>query len=675
MGDLGDLSGFLKEGSVANLDWLDVDDKKYREDSVLPKQNLDTRPDLEALWDREDKASPTYLLPNIVPVPPFKGSGDPHTMGDMSQAHGHLRARAEDIRKIARLALMQSSDPNRLRDALTKRFDSESLRANRQVLAEVLQERGLLGRFYVAAEDFPTCNTGSKGPADFVRRFAKDARFVLAKTACESCACASRGPTGSMTCGVFHKEIQLQVPYTEEIAQAVEQTQQAKGKQIQVANGPPKERIRLAMLASDGSLAPAYGTYTGSGLPIASIPVPQAPEVTDRQLIQANDLLKKKREAAQGEFYARPIIAFLKREMLKGLSPEDLAKSVRLAFAQDDLKKTREHWEPLFKEAGLYGVIYATQDSFDDCHEGADFLAKYNPGIRAMVAGAKCESCIYNKSARCMMYGKPLLKEASSLYTPETVEAVLLEHRTAGRLPAWGETRVASSYGSEPREQLKAIHKTASQPISVHMSPGRMDVMKGFYGSGNSHVPNSSTKREILKWAARHMNEGLYGTELLSVLKAKFEPRDLVAAVDDLRQVLAEQGLQGIYYVDPAVYDDYGRGCEDAARYLRSRVVKYAKVGPKCGSCVLQTRPGFCSKLSKELVNEPPYVDKIAQQQAILGSGAATHVAEAGLVNNSGLSMMAEYQMQNGGMEVEVRDASEPTPLDFEFNDNSKVKL
>lgn len=671
MGDLGNLSDFLKEGSVADLQWLDVNEEQYRKEDTLPKQNLDIQPDLEALWAREDKPATNYLIPNTGPVPSFEGAGELHTMGDMSQAHGSLRARAEEIRKVARLALMQSTNPGRLKDALVKRFDLNTLQDHRQVLAEVLQERGLLGKYYIAASDFPGCHTGSAGPSQFVRRYAGDAKFVLAKGECASCIHARKPQASGSTCAVFHKEIQLQIPYSDALAQVVETSQTAMGKEVQASTASPKERIRLAMLAKDGTMAPAVSVYTGSGLPMVSIPIPMAPEVAQERLIQANDLLLKNRRVTQDDFYARPVVAFLKREMVKGLSPEDLVKSLRLAFNQDDLKKTRAHWEPIFKEAGLYGVIYSTQDSFDDCHTGADFLAKYNPGVRAIVAGDKCSSCIYAKG-RCLMYGKPLVKDAAELYTPETVDAVLVEHRTAGRLPAW-ETKAASFWGSDSREALKAIHKAASAPQAVHQSPTRMDVMKGFYGTGSSHITSGMTRREIVKQASKFMNEGLYGRDLLHVLKSRYEERDLTAATEDLRGVIAEQGLQGIYYVDASVYDDYGKGCDEAARLHRSRLVPYIKLGSKCGSCVLQSRPGFCSKLNKPLVVEPPYVDKLAQQREILASGPATETVEASLMN-SGLPMMVEYQMQNGGMEVEVREASVLSPIDFEFN-NQKPDL
>lgn len=160
---------------------------------------------------------------------------------------------SEDIRKVARLALMQSPDLNRLKDALTKRFDRDSLAAARGVIASALEERGLIGKLYIDASDFPGCDRGASQPIEFVRRFAKDARFVVAKTACGNCVHAMTNPTGGQTCSVFHKEIQIQVPYTEALAAEIHQLQQAKGKaviaHVQSTVVSPKQRIALYLLA------------------------------------------------------------------------------------------------------------------------------------------------------------------------------------------------------------------------------------------------------------------------------------------------------------------------------------------------------------------------------------------------------------------------------------------
>jgi len=98
MSDLGDLGDFLKEGGVSNLDWFDVDENAYRELDKLPKQNLDIAPDLQAIWAHEDGQGPTNFVPNR--------EGRPRTMGDLSEMHGLLRTRPEEIAKVARFALI-----------------------------------------------------------------------------------------------------------------------------------------------------------------------------------------------------------------------------------------------------------------------------------------------------------------------------------------------------------------------------------------------------------------------------------------------------------------------------------------------------------------------------------------------------------------------------------------
>lgn len=658
MAELGDLTDFFKAGSgtgPANLDWLSVDEKDYQAADRLPKQNLDVTPDLKALWSHEDKTS-TGFVPN---------TGGPKTMGDLSQEHGMLRKSPEDILRTARLAVMQTLDPKRIQHALTSRYDTEMIKGARTALAGVFAERGLLGHFYIDASDFADCRTGSKKSSEFVRRFAGEARFVKAKAECEGCIHRQ----GGNHCAVFHKELVLEVPYTDELAAHVEGIQQAKGKTVQASEGSsPKERIRIALLAQ----APTAAAF--SGRPQAA-PKPMASGVsTSDQLIAVASLTKKKTEAEQQKLaaqQARPIVAMLRREMLKGRSKEELSTALRLAFDERDLRATQASWGPIYREAGLYGAIYTTQDSFEDCREGADFLAKHGSTVRAIVAGSKCDSCIFSKVGRCLMYGRKLVKDASEVLTPEVAAQVLDEHKLAGRLPHGAERM---NWGQDPASTLKALHEAAMSPKPVTAGNLRATVEKAFHGGARQVGTSDVTKRTIVQAMSQYMNEGLYGQDLVAVLKGRFEVRDLAAVRDDMRVLLAEQGLQGIKYIDPRVYDDYGHGCKEAARQHRSRTaVRYAKVGDKCASCVHQSRPGFCSVLDKQLVVEPPYLNKAAEQRAILATGRSTEVPFQSLVNN-GLAMMHEYQIQHAASDLELAPEAPNFGGNIEFG-TQEVKL
>lgn len=676
MADLGDISGFMREGSgsgtVNDLDWLDVNEKDYRELDTLPKQNLDIVPDLQAAWSHTDRPVSSFV-PN---------TGDaPRTMGDMSEVHGRLASETvEQIRKVARFALMQSTDTERFKDALGTRFDKGTLREARTVLAEVLAERGLIGKWYIEGRDFHACGKISKQAVEFARRYASEARYLVA---CEGCpSCAEKVGT---TCSTFQKQVVLEVPYTEALADRVEQIKAASGKKVQASTATPRERIRQAMLAQDMKLESVQTPKPVVNPMQFMQPVKEAGKVHLPMLAQQAAIIQAqmtvdastlassgKTAAAQGKLAidkkAFDVVAVLRREMLKGRGEQDLVQALKLSFSIEDLQSTRSSWEPLFKEAGYFGTVYSTQESFDDCHEGADFIAKHNSGVKGIVAGTKCGSCIYNKISRCMMYGKPLVASAEDLMTPETVDAIVRDQQNLGKL-AQGAQNVA--WGETPREAIKNVYRFASAtPVT---GPTRMTIQKAFHGRDAGHVTSGFTKRDLVKTAAKYLNEGLYGRDLMAALRLRFDPRDILAAKDELRPVLAEQGLQGIYYVDPSVYNDYGHGCNEPERLFRARLVEYVKMGSACSSCVLQTRVGFCSKINKPLVHEPPYADKVAQQREILASGNATAIDFNNLINN-GRSMLAEFHMAKE-MEVTLDPIRQKGPdLNIEFG-TGKVKL
>lgn len=660
MADLGDISGFLKECAVNNLDWLDVDDKAYRDLSDLPKQNLDFAPDLEAAWSHEGAAPSTYLVPN---------KDVPRTMGDLGEIHGKLASDEilQRVSKVARLALMQSTDPGKFVDALKTRFDPWTLQAARPLIASIVQERGLLGRYYIDANDFPNCSRkASRGEVDFVKKNAGEARLLLAKDQCVDCIHNAKS-----TCSVFNKKLVLEVPYSAELAGAVERSQCACGKQaVQASIQDPRERIKAAYLAGDVRVTgnvetpkpvvnPVHQLKATVEPPKVHLPVlaTQAQQNLAEQLAWVPPTTGKVASMSKDSSSKKAfdVCSFLQREMLKGRSEKELLQALKLSFSLDDLRATRSSWEPLYKEAGLYGTVYSTQESFDNCHEGADFIAKHNHQIKGIVASQKCATCIYSKLNRCLVYGKPLVAKADDLYTEETVKQALWDNKQAGRLGSGAES---FAWGPTPVEALKAIYRTASVSNPQAHIPMRAYVEQAFRGANTGYNTSGLTKREVVRTASRFLNEGLYGSRLLTALQARFDARDILSSTEDLKMAMAEQGLQGIYYVDPTIYNDYAKGCDEGARLHRARQVPYVKQGSKCATCVLQPHPGFCSKYAKHLVIDPPYADKAAQQREILASGPADEISLGSLMISNPSSVADLVQMKSG-MEIDLNPVPE----------------
>lgn len=227
-----DISDFLKESSLVDLSWLDVDEEAYRALDRLPKQNWDCVPDLEALWRHENKPAEAYI-PN---------TGAPKTLSDLSQAHAITKTSSKDILKVARSLVMQTTNPGKIASVLRQKFDRESLVEARKVLSNVLSEIGLLGKVYINSSDFDDCHRGLG--IELAQKYASEAKFVVAKLRCSGCIHASNGH-----CAIFHKKIVVDVPYTEALAEKVEEVQKSRGYAITASEADPRERVRKAYLA------------------------------------------------------------------------------------------------------------------------------------------------------------------------------------------------------------------------------------------------------------------------------------------------------------------------------------------------------------------------------------------------------------------------------------------
>lgn len=535
MADL-DLTEFFKEGSLANLDWLSVDEEEYRKLDNLPLQNLDVLPDLETLWSHDESGTVPHIIPNTGTVP-TPGITDPRTMGDMSEVHGVLRSNDSGIMKlpgaivkVARLSLMQSTDLSQLRAALTSRFDMDTLRQYRDVIASVLAERGLLGKLYIDSKDFAGCATGQAN--EFVTRNAASAKYILRKEACGDCTHCKSTTAGTPVCGQFKKELTVDIPYTDNLASKIETEQKNLGKEVLASTAAPRERIKLAYLATEAQ--PLSEGYTGPGV-LQVQPNTLSTKEASEQLIQASDLVRKSKRASQIALNAKPVIDYLHREMLKGLTKSEITSGLKMAFTEKTLRDTVSHWGPLYKEAGLYGVYYIKQSSFSDCQGIANFIAKRNPNIRAVVADTACPNCTLNKKA-CKAHNKPIVKAASALFTFKTVEDVLLEHKMSGRLSS----KVATTWGKTPEIALRAIHEAVRNHRTLVEASNRLSTQTAFTGNSYGYQTSGLVKTEIVKRASRLLTEGLYGQDLLNVLKGQFDVRDLVAAKSELKTLVSD---------------------------------------------------------------------------------------------------------------------------------------
>jgi hypothetical protein len=176
-------------------------------------------------------------------------------------------------------------------------------------------------------------------------------------------------------------------------------------------------------------------------------------------------------------------------------------------------------------------------------------------------------------------------------------------------------------------------------------------VQTAHYGSvvGEKRQPIE----EVKKYATARMNEGFYGKDLTDILAHTYSKTLLEKAATTLKPVLAEQGLMGIYYIDPSAYTS----CDEGAAALRGKGAKYLKQMKACAGCDCHVE-GLCGKYHKKVVEEVPYINKAAQQREILRRTSTESSVPTDIISYQSI-------MDQMGLQDELQDISLNNELDL----------
>lgn len=357
MSDLGDLSLYIrdnvkgKKASLADFSWLtDVD----AEGKVLPHQNLDSVPELEAQWkmlSEEDKyrLSPENRRPSK-PTTPF-WSERPVARVSRDEVVTHVRS-----------LLHQKVEPKSVIASLSRTFDKDTLRSHRQDILSEFDHRGLLGHVYVDASLFPKCASG-KGQ-DEVRTKNASALFVLAKEDCHSCRWASP-ETGS--CQRFQKTL---IASTEDILYSPELVSYYKG--LAASQGVVVKELEQKYAHDLKGLVQKYNQAKASDKASVGFKPVQADPSSKVSSEEAKARLKaaKATRAEIGNYRVDRKVASFKSKMLRQAHSRDLVDQI----------KSDPMLESLKKDLYLEGSLYADMSVFATEKEAKEYLSQ-NPTI------------------------------------------------------------------------------------------------------------------------------------------------------------------------------------------------------------------------------------------------------------------------------------------------------
>lgn len=363
------LDGFLstEEKSLADLDWLDVDPSLPFDDTpeyvAVPK--------LEQAWTHQEDYNSFNLIQN-------KEMNFDYKLPMAATASEE----ADDVQKIlnfTKTQMMAGKKGNELRSILEEKSTSHIIKAAFEHLKKLSYEQGLLGYVYIDPTVFSKCDEG----AEFVRKRAKTAKYVVAMDKCDGCAFNKAG-----RCEVYKKHLASEVEYNQELFDFYSKHfSNVTGREVRIAS---KQDLRLAFTVEN-----KIEVKTAENKP--SIKEIEKEEKTlekketeyKKSLNDLQDALSK----VTGNKIAKEIAWLL----VKGYSSDIIKTHVSSKYTKIEIEENKSAIASVLEKQGSLGKVYidASLLPVNLCNkkEAKDFFDKYARDVHYVLASCSCTSC------------------------------------------------------------------------------------------------------------------------------------------------------------------------------------------------------------------------------------------------------------------------------------------
>lgn len=579
---LGDLTSILHNQGVSDLSWLSVDEEMYRESEALPKQNLDTIPELQTALSQEGDER----VPQLVPLRPHVVVNQ----NPLDKPGSALRAASGAVRNQVARYIIAGLDSKSVVTRLQSEFGPEDLRAASADVLPVLDSRGLLGNVYIDASHFSRCHQDGED-RKFVAAKAHRALFVLAKDRCTNCVCNKAG-----ICASFKKRIVDEVPFDSKTFAhyAVQLSEEKRLGEVRISSSMTdserKEAIRSGFLRSP---------IAQRGESVQTVQhrsaVPSKPVTTE----DVRSFWERRMAGSSSEEMPSPF--YLRAAKLLTVDPSSLP-----TLSSSSVPEIRA----AAREYGILGHTYVDVDAMGGCRETLKFVASHGLSPDFFLRRGSCGVCGGASDGACSGLGR-CAPVVSSRPEPsrQLFESALRRAEADGRLTS---DQVASAVSKVRPDadwatliaQANLFRPSVDAAVRNYSGPVLATAHHGdpLLESEAAEMDPEEVRRSI----SHMMNTGLRGKKLQAAVLSRYSRSDLSRFPEIGRRLSAEDGIQGTYFIDPTAYLDYGRGCSDGSDRFRKRGAPHVLASGSCTGCVLQTAPGWCSKYSKTLVRHVP---------------------------------------------------------------------
>jgi hypothetical protein len=569
-GGIGDIEAVMHNQGLVDLSWLVVDEAAYRASETLPKQNLDIIEDLQHALAYEDGDD----VPKLVPMKPVVFV----TENQIPNSYANLDS---PIIKRTASYVMQGEKESEIIKKLSLEFDKRDLKLAGDQIRATLDERGLLGNVYVDSSHYNKCHQLNEGERKLVASSAKKSLFVIANSRCGGCVCNKQG-----MCSSFKKRIVSSVNYTPQLASHYfpELSVTKRAASFVQDSLTWKEKLKIAF---------NHSAVVSSGDGIQSIQYQkQSPKLqfTDEQISSA--LTSEVRE--------NPVV----------LSSAYIKYADRMQSGIDDRKYLIESGDPeltrLASQHGILGHVYYDVDAAGSCSKAYRDISGSISYQYAVRRASVCHECRNIATGGCAKISAivPLLKDVQPVGRM-AFTAALANEVTSGRISSTMAEKAISRISDDMDFGLltSQLYKSAPRTqVASYSGPKLKEKSLNVFSSTKNEVAAEDVERTV----GHLLNTGLSGSALIATIRQRYSSDELKQHQELGRRFASMDGVQGHYFVDPSVYSDYGRGCNEGASHFRKLGAKNVLACNLCTGCKMQTAPGWCSKYAKTLVRSIP---------------------------------------------------------------------
>jgi len=534
-----------------------------------------------------------------------------------------IEGQQKELKRLLLYGLLRDDPDTKLMDTIKSSYSKQVVEASVDVIKRVLAEKGVFGRVYIDSKLFPQCQNGEG--QDLIKKHCSKALYLRSKKKCAGCVKNSEG-----ICLSYEKKLVDKVPY----------------------NAKTLEHYR-SYLAREKGVDPVQLVESGKTVKEALKTAFRTSPTEKKRVARGANVLPKTYRKAD-----------------KFVSREDLILSAKIAHKVlaevepdlEDYKGTVSYQKYAVDEKGLFGHLYVNLDLWKgDCKKAKTFLDSVGNTAPFVVSTKACDH-YDQKAGKCKVLGRYIVKEmdySDDLVVKEALKVALNKGQITNvhvgeilsrieSMDSDGVRQTLSKLSSLPQLQEEgAISTEAITDLGEFEISS--NVLEGINFEEYANNPITAEKHTVLRKKVRaytiaKMNEGFYGDDLYELLRFKFGMDSLAKVKEDLKEVLSEQGLMGVYYVEPSVY----ASCDEGSKIHRTRGTKYVQAMKACQTCTANS-DGFCQKYNKQVVASVPYIDKKAQQDEVLSRNSTESLEPIDVMSYQ--SVLDQFEIQNMGLE------------------------